>query len=73
MKCILLCFLILPNIIFSQVSIDFGVKYTDTIPTQFKTSIIELQNSIYSQISSYSKSDKYEKVAYKFSDYAAHS
>jgi hypothetical protein len=62
-----------PVYISSQVSIDFGVKYSDTIPSRFKTSISDFRSSIYDQIPSYSKTGKYEKVSYKFSDYAAHS
>ena len=69
----ILLFLLSPIYIFSQVSIDFGVKSIDTIPSRFKTSISELRNSTYNQIPSYSKRGKYEKVSYKFADYAAHS
>ncbi|MDG1476230.1 MAG: M48 family metallopeptidase [Vicingaceae bacterium] len=69
----IILFLLFPISLFSQVSIDFGLEDSDTIPSKFKTSISELRNSIYDQIPSYSKRGKYEKVSYKFSDYVAHS
>jgi len=73
MKHLLLYLLLIPSFLFCQVSIDFGIEYSDTIPSRFKTSISDFRSSIYNLIPSYSKRDKYEKVSYKFSDYAAHS
>lgn len=73
MRYLLLYFLLSPVYIFSQISINFGIKSGDTIPSRFKTSISELRESIYNKIPSYSKRGKYEKISYKFSDYAAHS